>query len=108
MRRYLNGTLMASGCLLTLAAVIILSATRKLLSDPAEADEFPGVFAITRPATGTLCVAIFDIDGGREDAMDLHGIGQCMRGFDLIGLEEVHGDGGRAATDRGLIEPADQ
>ena len=88
------------GILLIIAAAVSWSAIRKVPSGSAEADLFPGTFATTQPATDILRVATFNVDGGGEDAPDLHGIADCIRGFDLIGLEEVHGNG--------LASPPDQ
>jgi endonuclease/exonuclease/phosphatase family metal-dependent hydrolase len=81
---------MAIGVVLAVA-IVLRSFLEKVPTGPAEADQFPGSFPATQPAGDVLHVATFNIDGGGEDP-DLHGIADCIRGFDIVGLEEVHGD----------------
>jgi endonuclease/exonuclease/phosphatase family metal-dependent hydrolase len=73
-------------------AMVVLWGARKIPTGNGEADRFRGSCPATQPAHDSLRVATFNIDGGAEDSADLHGIADCIRGFDLVGLEEVHGN----------------
>lgn len=95
-RRYLA----AGAILFIVAAIVAVAGLRKSPTGPAEADRFPDVAESPTFQGTTLRVATFNIDGGAEDASDLHGIADCIRGFDVIGLEEVHGND--------YAKPADQ
>lgn len=91
MKRALSRSL-AAGALLIVGAIAAGTGLRKIATGPAEADHFPGVVDAKPFESVTLRVATFNIDGGAEDAADLRGIADCIRGFDVVGLEEVHGD----------------
>jgi endonuclease/exonuclease/phosphatase family metal-dependent hydrolase len=50
---------------------------------------------VSNPATARLRVATFNIDGGvggTDNKFDLDRTAAAMRGFDFVGMEEVHGD----------------
>jgi endonuclease/exonuclease/phosphatase family metal-dependent hydrolase len=92
MERAMAKSLRAGAALLIVGAIAAGTGMRKVPAGPAEADHFPGV-AEAKPFGGsTLRVATFNIDGGAEDAADLHGVADSIRGFDVVGLEEVHGN----------------
>jgi hypothetical protein len=92
MKRVMAKSLSAGAALLIVGALAFGTGLRKIPTGPAEADRFPGV-AEAKPFGGSaLRVATFNIDGGAEDATDLHGVADSIRGFDVVGLEEVHGN----------------
>ncbi|MGA2229343.1 MAG: endonuclease/exonuclease/phosphatase family protein [Tepidisphaeraceae bacterium] len=73
---------------LILAGLAVLDGQEKIPAGPAEGSALSGSPAATRPAGPTLRVATFNIDGGAEG---LDRVAHVLNGFDLAGLQEVHG-----------------
>jgi len=71
--------------LLIVIAVFIGGGSQKVGTGPASGDSLAGPPA-SRPSGNLLRVATFNIDGG----VHLDRIAEVIRGFDLVGLEEVH------------------
>lgn len=92
MKRVKAKLLAAGAVVVIVGALAAGTGLRKVPAGPAEADRFPGVADAKPFGGGTLRVATFNIDGGAEDAADLHGIADSIKSFDVVGLEEVHGN----------------
>jgi endonuclease/exonuclease/phosphatase family metal-dependent hydrolase len=76
------------------AILFIIDGLRKTPSPPASGTALNGAAPATRPSQTVLRVATFNIDGGvglADDRLDLDRTAAAMRGFDLVGMEEVHG-----------------
>jgi hypothetical protein len=92
MKRAMAKSISAAAVVVIVGALAAGTGMRKIPTGPAEADRFPGV-AEAKPFGGsTLRMATFNIDGGAEDSADLHGVADSIRSFDVVGLEEVHGN----------------
>ncbi|MGA2581995.1 MAG: endonuclease/exonuclease/phosphatase family protein [Tepidisphaeraceae bacterium] len=74
--------------LLIVAAILLWDAQKKIPAGPAEGSTLSGAPAATQPTGPTIRVATFNIDGGAEG---LDHVAHVLGGFDLAGLEEVHG-----------------
>jgi endonuclease/exonuclease/phosphatase family metal-dependent hydrolase len=79
-----------------LAALVLWQGLVRRPTPRAEGSEFNGTAAVA-PATtqrDTLRVAAFNIAGGvspEDNRLDLDRTAKYLRGFDLVGMEEVHG-----------------
>jgi endonuclease/exonuclease/phosphatase family metal-dependent hydrolase len=76
---------------LLLAVLVLWDGYRRVPTLAAQGDSLNGTsFPFDKPV---LRVGTFNIDGGvgTDDRFDLHRIADCMRGCDLLGLQEVHG-----------------
>jgi endonuclease/exonuclease/phosphatase family metal-dependent hydrolase len=87
--RRLTVILIAIG-LLIVAGLVVWNAQEKIPAGPAEGSSLQGPPAATQPNVATLRVATFNIDGGAEG---LDRVAHVLGGFDLAGLQEVHGLG---------------
>jgi len=80
--------------LLIVAGLIVLDGNEKIPSGPASGTSLSGTATVSPPAGDTLRVATFNIDSGvgpGDGRLDLDRTADTMRGFDLIGLQEVLG-----------------
>jgi len=78
--------------LLIVVAVFIGQGNQKIPTGPAAGDLLAGPPA-SRPSGNLLRVATFNIDGGvgkADGRLDLDRTAAAIRGYDLVGLEEVH------------------
>jgi endonuclease/exonuclease/phosphatase family metal-dependent hydrolase len=97
--------------LLAVAALVAWDAYQKKPTGPAEGDQLFGPPATTVPADKLLRVATFNINGGGGgNRYDLDRTVAALRGadvggFDLIGLQEVHGESQAAAIGDALHLP---
>lgn len=76
-----------------LAALVIWQGSVRRPTPPAQGDRFNGNFP-TVADRATLRVAAFNIAGGvapQDNVLDLNRTAKCLHGFDVIGMEEVHG-----------------
>jgi hypothetical protein len=74
--------------ILIVAFLAALQESKKIPAGPAEGNALTGNYPTTQPSRATLRVATFNIDGGAEG---IDHVAHAMTGFDLTGLEEVHG-----------------
>ncbi|MGA3067909.1 MAG: hypothetical protein ABSF29_13785, partial [Tepidisphaeraceae bacterium] len=74
--------------LLIVAGLAALDGNKKVAAGPDSGETFGGAPPTTEPAGPTLRVATFNIDGGAEG---LDKVAHVLGGFDLAGLQEVHG-----------------
>src|SRR5208282_5557833 len=74
--------------LLIVAGLVVWQGDKKIPSGPDSGESLAGGYATTQPAGPTLRVATFNIDGGAEG---IDKVAHALGGFDLAGLEEVHG-----------------
>lgn len=90
------------GFIVIVALWLLLESGQKEPTPAATGDAFNGPAATSQPVRPTLRVATFNIDGGvgTDEKLDLQRTADCLKGFDLVGLEEVHG--------RGWLENRDQ
>ena len=80
-----------TGIFLLTTVFIVWDGYRRVPTPPAEGPSLNGTATpFTKP---TFRVGTFNIQGGvgMDDKLDLHRTADCMRGCDLIGLQEVHG-----------------
>jgi endonuclease/exonuclease/phosphatase family metal-dependent hydrolase len=88
--------------ILVVAVMFTVDGSRKVPAPPASGTSLNGRAATTEPATNlsdnssdaVLRVAAYNIAGGvgkADDRLDLDRTAAALKGFDLIGLEEVHG-----------------
>jgi endonuclease/exonuclease/phosphatase family metal-dependent hydrolase len=70
-----------------IVALLLWQAQKKIPAGPAEGSALVGS-TTTQPAPDILRVATFNIDGGAEG---LDKVAHALQGFDLAGLQEVHG-----------------
>jgi endonuclease/exonuclease/phosphatase family metal-dependent hydrolase len=88
-RRFTPGRIVVF--LMIILILVALQGNRKIPAGPAEGASFEGTASTTQPAGPTLRVATFNIDGGAEGLDKVAHALQNGGGFDLAGLEEVHG-----------------
>jgi endonuclease/exonuclease/phosphatase family metal-dependent hydrolase len=74
--------------ILFILLLVAFQGNQKIHAGPAEGTDLSGQSSTTQPAGPTLRVATFNIDGGAEG---IDHVAHAMTGFDLTGLEEVHG-----------------
>jgi len=74
--------------LLIVAGLVVWQGSKKIPAGPAEGGSLAGSSSATQPAGPILRVATFNIDGGAEG---IDKVAHALGGFDLAGLEEVHG-----------------
>jgi endonuclease/exonuclease/phosphatase family metal-dependent hydrolase len=99
--------------LILVAALFFLDGYQKTPAGPAEGDQLFGAPPTTAPADNLLRVATFNINGGvggEDKRFDLDRTIAALRapdlgGFDLIGLQEDHGESQAAAIGNGLHLP---
>jgi endonuclease/exonuclease/phosphatase family metal-dependent hydrolase len=98
---------------LIVAAFFAWDGYQKIPTGPAQGDQFVGAAATTQPAGNLLRVATFNINGGvggKDNQFDLGRTidalkGTDLGGFDLIGMNEVHGEVQAAGIGDGLHLP---
>jgi endonuclease/exonuclease/phosphatase family metal-dependent hydrolase len=88
--------------LLFILCLILWDGNQKIPSGPAEGASLAGNPSATQPAGPTLRVATFNIDGG---ALGLDRVAHALAGFDLAGLQEVHGSGQTDFLSQSLKQP---
>jgi endonuclease/exonuclease/phosphatase family metal-dependent hydrolase len=88
-RRFTFGRVMVF--LIFVAGFFALRGIEKTPAGPASGTSLNGPEPASRPSGDTLRVATFNIDGKDGDST-----ADTMRGFDLIGLQEVHGLGAKS------------
>jgi endonuclease/exonuclease/phosphatase family metal-dependent hydrolase len=79
------------GIILLATVLLVWDGNRRVPTPPAEGTALNGsAGAFTKPI---FRVGTFNIQGGvgMDDKLDLHRTADCMRGCDLVGLQEVHG-----------------
>jgi len=86
-----------------LAGLTALEGQEKIPAGPAEGSALEGSPATTQPAGPTLRVATFNIDGGAEG---LDRVAHALGGFDLAGLQEVHGTDQTDFLSQSLHQPS--
>jgi endonuclease/exonuclease/phosphatase family metal-dependent hydrolase len=92
--------------LLVILAWILLQGNQRPPTAPAEGDSFNGPPPTSQPAGGVLRVAELNIAGGvggADNKLDLDRTADAIRGFDLVGLEEIHGGGFLQSEDQAQI-----
>lgn len=83
--------------LLLVAAMPIISGawaqSIRVPAGPAAGTSFAGTAAAPPTTNNAIRVALFNIHGGTgsDNVRDLGRTAECLRGFDLVGLNEVHG-----------------
>jgi endonuclease/exonuclease/phosphatase family metal-dependent hydrolase len=79
------------GIILVASTLLLWDGYHRVPTPPAQGESFNGsATPTTRP---TFRVGTFNIQGGvgMDDKLDLNRTADCMKGCDLIGLQEVHG-----------------
>ncbi|HTW63940.1 MAG TPA: endonuclease/exonuclease/phosphatase family protein [Bryobacteraceae bacterium] len=74
--------------MLILVCVVVWQAQKKIPAGPTEGSALQGALPATQPNGATLRIATFNIDGGAEG---IDRVAHALNGFDLAGLQEVHG-----------------
>jgi endonuclease/exonuclease/phosphatase family metal-dependent hydrolase len=93
--------------LLIVAGIAIWEGQKKIPAGPAEGSALVGALATSQPSGPSLRVATFNIDGGAEgiDKVIQALSASALGGFDLCGLQEVHGTEQAASIADGLHQP---
>jgi len=81
------------GFILIVLLWLIVQGGEKQPTGAAAGDAFNAPVTASQPAKATLRVATFNIGGGvgADEKFDLNRTADSLKGFDIIGLEEVHG-----------------
>jgi len=96
--------------LLVIATLVAWDGYKKTPTGPAQGDQLVGNAPATQPAPPLLRIATFNINGGVGYPDNRFDLGRTIAalsapdlgGFDLIGLQEVHGESQAAAVGDGL------
>ncbi|MDP9174802.1 MAG: endonuclease/exonuclease/phosphatase family protein [Planctomycetota bacterium] len=89
-----------------IAAFFALDGNERVPTSAAEGDSFNGAQPASRPSGDILRVAELNIAGGvgkADNRLDLDRTAAAIHGYDLIGLEEVHGADLLASEDQAQI-----
>jgi endonuclease/exonuclease/phosphatase family metal-dependent hydrolase len=92
--------------LVLVGAVVVWEGSNKIATLPGEGVGLNGTLAPTDSAGETLRVAAYNIDGGvgkTDGRLDLDRTAAALRGYDLVALEEIHGDGILGGADQAQI-----
>jgi len=99
--------------LLVVTALVAWDGYKKTPTGPAQGDQLVGNAPATQPAQNLLRIATFNINGGVGGEDNRFDLGRTIAalsapdlgGFDLIGMQEVHGESQAAAIGDGLHLP---